>query len=65
MEPEGDLHTEPMCILDKREIQLWKLIIVQVKVKWKHYSKDEAIWEKEEIMRHNFPALFQNYNNTD
>ena len=65
MELEGDFHTEPMCILNRREIQLRKQIIVQVKVQWKHYSKEEASWEMEEFMRHNSLALFQNYNNTD
>ena len=32
VEPEGDFHTEPMHILDKREIHLRKHTIVQVKV---------------------------------
>ena len=54
-----------MCILDKREIRVQKHIIVQVKVQWKHYLEEEATWEREEIMRQNFPALFQNYNNTN
>ena len=49
MEPKGYFHAQPMCILDRREIQLQKKIIVQVKVQWKHYSKEEATWEREEI----------------
>ena len=65
VEPEGDFHTEPMCIFDKREIQLQKHTIVQIKVQWKHYSAKEATWESEEIMRQNFPALFQNCNDID
>ena len=36
VEPERDFHGEPRCILNKREIQLRKNIIVQVQ--WKHYS---------------------------
>ena len=64
MELEVDFHIKPMCILYKREIQLQKQIIIQVKVQWKHYSEEEATWGREEIMRENFPALFQNYNNT-
>ena len=54
-----------MCILDRREIQLRKQVIVQVKEQWKHYSEEEATWEREEIMRQNFPTLFQNFNDTD
>ena len=65
MEPEGDFHTKTMCILDKREIQLQKHIIVQVKVQWKHYSAEEATWEREDIMRQIFLFLFQDFNNTD
>ena len=40
--PEGDFHKELMSILNRREIQLRKQILVQVKVQWKHYSKEEA-----------------------
>ena len=65
MEPEGDFHTEPMCIIDKTEIQLQKHTIVQAKVQWKHYLAEETTWKIEEIMRQNFPALFQDFNNTD
>ena len=54
-----------MCILDKREIKLQKHTIVQVKVQWKHYSIEEATWEREEIMRQNFPILFQDFNNIE
>ena len=65
VELEAYFHTEPMCFLDRREIQLQKQIIVQVKVQWKHYSEDEATWEREEIMRQNFPILFQDFNNIE
>ena len=36
--PEGEFHMKPMCILDKREIQLRKKTIVQFKVQWKNYT---------------------------
>ena len=65
MEIEGDFHMEPMCILDKREIQLRKETIVQIKVQWKHYSTEEAMREREEIMRQNFPDLFLVFNDTE
>ena len=65
MEPKGNFHIELTCILDIREIQIRKQVIVQVKVQWKHYSKEEATWEREEIMRQNFLALFPNFNNTE
>ena len=65
VEPEGDFHTEPICILDRREIQLWKQVIIQVKVQWKHYSEEETTWEKEETMKQKFLALFQKFNDTN
>ena len=42
VEPEGEFSPEPLHILDKRELQLWKLTIVQLKVHWKHFEVDEA-----------------------
>ena len=65
MEPEGYFHTEPMCILDKREIKLRKQTIVQVKLQWKHFSAKEASWKREEIMRQNFLVLFQDFKDTE
>ena len=41
-EPEGEFVPEPLHILDKREVQLRKCTIVQLKVKWKHFEADEA-----------------------
>ena len=42
VEPEGDFTSEPTHILDKREVQLWKHTMVQLKVQWKHFEADEA-----------------------
>ena len=61
VKPEGDFHTEPMCILDKREIQLQKHTTVQVKVQLKHYSEEEATWEKEETMRQNLSCFIYKF----
>jgi hypothetical protein len=45
VEPEGEFQPEPLRILDKREIVLWNRVVAQVKVKWKHFSLEEATWE--------------------
>ena len=45
-------------ILDKREVQLRKCTIVQLKVQWKNFEADEATWENEATMRKDYPALF-------
>ena len=49
-----------MCILVIREIDIWKQTIVQVKVQWKHYTP----LEREDIMRKNYPILFQDFDET-
>ena len=54
-----------MCILDKRETQLWKHIIVHMKVQCKNYYEEEASWEIEQTMRQKIPSLFQNFIDTD
>ena len=50
VEPEEEVHIEPVYIIDKREIMLWKWEITQVKVQWEHYTPEEATWEEEEDM---------------
>eukprot|EP00253_Pinus_taeda_P028842 PITA_28842 len=58
VEPEGEVLVEPLNILDRREVQLRKRAITQVKVQWRHYGPEEATWEDEELMRRSYPALF-------
>ena len=48
-------------ILDRREFFLWNRTIGQVKVQWKHPSRDEATWELESDMQVPYTALFQEY----
>ena len=57
-EIEGEFSTEPTHILDKREVQLWKHTVVQLKAQWKNLEADEATWENEATMRKDYPALF-------
>ena len=58
MEPEGEFLLEPQCILDRKETPLWNRTIAQVKVQWRHFGPDEAIWEMEDAMRQAYPILF-------
>eukprot|EP00253_Pinus_taeda_P002722 PITA_02722 len=58
VEPEGKILVEPLSILNRREVQLWKRVITQVKVQWKHFGPDEATREDEEFMRKAHPELF-------
>ena len=38
VESEGYFYAQPICILNKREVVLWKQNIMQVKVQCKHYT---------------------------
>ena len=58
MEPEGEFQTEPLRILDKKGIVLRNRAAGQVKVQWRHYGLDEAMWELEDAMRLAHPFLF-------
>ena len=42
VEPEGEFSPKLIHILEKREVQLRKRTIVQLKVQWKHFEADEA-----------------------
>jgi hypothetical protein len=59
VEPEGYFQVEPLHIPNKMETLLWNKDITQVKVQWRHFSPEEATWEMEEVMRRNYPFLFQ------
>ena len=58
MEPEREFSPEPTHILDKREVQLRKHTVVQLKVQWKHFEVDEATWENEATMRKAYLPCF-------
>eukprot|EP00253_Pinus_taeda_P008152 PITA_08152 len=58
VEPEGEVLVEPLSILDRREVQLQKRVITQIKVQWQHYGPEEATWEDDELFRKAYPELF-------
>ena len=58
VEPEGEVLVEPLTILERREVQLWKRVTSQAKVQWQHYGPEEATWEDEELLRKAYPNLF-------
>ena len=60
-EPEGEFVSEPLHILDKREVQLKKWTIVQLKVQWNHFRPEEATWENETALKEAYPSLFQGF----
>jgi hypothetical protein len=58
VEPEGEFPIEPDRILDRRYITLRNRAIEHVKVKWRHLSPEEAMWEMEDHTRKAYPFLF-------
>eukprot|EP00253_Pinus_taeda_P014138 PITA_14138 len=49
VELEGEVRVEPLSILNRREVQLRKRVITQIKVQWQHYGPEEATWEDKEL----------------
>jgi hypothetical protein len=49
---------EPVQILDRREQVLRNKTIPLVKVLWRNHNVEEATWEPEELMRQQYPYLF-------
>ena len=58
VEPDGEFLVEPLRMLDRREIELRKRVVLQVKVQWKHFTPDEATLEEEKFMQEAYPELF-------
>ena len=58
MELEGEFSPEPLHILGKRDVKLWKRIVVQLKLQWKHFEVDEATSQNEGTMSKDYPTLF-------
>ena len=61
VEPEGDLQVHPVCILDKKNKQLWNQAIGLVKVQWTQYGPEDVQWEHEDVMRAEYLHLFENF----
>ena len=51
VEPERELRTDPMRILERKVIMLRNWAIGKVKVQWEHYGPQEDTWELEDSMQ--------------
>ena len=58
VEPDDEFLVELQCILEQREIIVWRQAITQVKVQWKHFGSEEATWEDESFVREAYPKIF-------
>jgi hypothetical protein len=59
VESKGEFQSEPLRILDRREITLQNRVVAWLKDQWKHFSPEEATWELEGDLQKYYPILFQ------
>ena len=59
VDTDGTFEEGPMRILDSRDQVLRCKIVRLVKVLWKHRGVEEAMWEREDMMRATYPFLFE------
>ena len=53
---------EPVEILAREMKELWNKRIPLVKVLWRNHKTEEATWESEEVIQHQYPQLFNEGN---
>ena len=53
--PDLTYEEEPIEILAREVKELWNKRIPLVKVLWRNHKIEEAMWESEEVMRHQYP----------
>ena len=65
LRPDLTYEKEPVEILAHEVKQLRNKLITLVKVLWRNHKTEEATWESEEVMRHQYPQLFNEGNFED
>ena len=65
LRPDLTYENEPVEILARELKELWKNRIPLVKMLWRNHKTKEATWESEEVMRQQYPQLFNEGNFED
>ena len=65
LRPDLMYEEEPVEILAREVKELWKKRIPLVKVLWRNHKTEKATWESEEVMRQQYPHLFNEGNFED
>ena len=65
LRPNLTYEEEPVEILAQEVKELRKKRIPLVKVLWRNYKTEEATWESKEVMRQQYPKLFDECNFED
>ncbi|KAL5740169.1 hypothetical protein ACOSQ2_029349 [Xanthoceras sorbifolium] len=59
IQPNLTYEEEPVEILDRELKELRNKTVPLVKILWRNHNMEEATWESEEIMRQQYPQLFE------
>ena len=59
VDTDGTFEEGPVCIVDSRDQVLRRKTVRLVRVLWRHYGVEESTWEREDMMRDNYPFLFK------
>jgi hypothetical protein len=59
IEPDLTYTEHPIRILDTKERSTRRETIRMYKIQWSHHTEEEATWETESYLQHNFPDFFQ------
>ena len=65
LRPNLTYEEEPVEILAQEVKELWNKQIILVKVLWRNNKTEEAMWESKEVMRQQYPQLFNEGNFED
>jgi hypothetical protein len=59
IEPDPTYTEHPLRVLETKERSARNETIRMFKIQWNHRTKEEATWETESYLQHNFPDFFQ------
>jgi hypothetical protein len=59
IEPDLTYTEHPLKVLDTKERSTRRETIRMYKIQWNHHTEEEATWETESYLQHNFPGFFQ------
>lgn len=57
--PDGKVRTEPVLVLETRQIPRNNLPVVQWLVQWENLPREDASWEDADFIKKTFPAFFK------
>ena len=60
LDEDATYQEKAVKIIDRREKILRGKVIPLVRVVWKHRGIEESTWEREDMIRVNYPELFEN-----